>query len=226
MVTQFMTRWQVHLGMVLALFAIFGMTAWAKAELNNDVDVPPLPVPVPPGEADTIPEVAMSVEEAMIEAVYLPLLITPPVCGLNEAETAVSQLATHHPNQGRITMTCDPTLAQVARARAQDMAQRNYFGHVNPDGYGPNYLVSQAGYNLPGWYGATQNSNNIESIAAGYATATDAFNAWLASTGHREHLLGESSFWADQTAFGIGYYYDPTSTYHHYWVFISAPPEN
>ena len=46
--------------------------------------------------------------------------------------------------------------------RALDMGTRRYFSHVNPDGYGPNYLVQQAGYALPSFYGQEPDANNIE----------------------------------------------------------------
>jgi uncharacterized protein YkwD len=177
---------------------------------------------VNPGENPQNQEAAETVK------VYLPMVIVSSAntCGMNDEEQAVFDLAAAHSNQGRPTVTCNTTLAQVARAKAQDMAERSYFGHVDPDGYGPNYHVTVAGYALPGYYSNANESNNIESIAAGYATAVSAWNGWLASPGHRTHVLAESSFWQDQTNIGIGYYHDPSSPYNHYWVFVSAPPEN
>ena len=158
-------------------------------------------------------------------SVYLPLITTPILCDLSNEEQAVATLAMADVNQGRPTMSCDPILLQVARERAMDMAQRSYFGHTNPDGFGPNYLVKAAGYTLPSWYSNDADGNNIESIAAGYSTAESVWSAWLSSSGHRAHILAESAFWQSQTNYGIGYYYDPASPYRHYWVFLSAPPE-
>ena len=102
------------------------------------------------------------------------------------------------------------------------MGTRAYFSHTNPDGYGPNYLVQQAGYALPNWYSQELDANNIESIAAGYGTASAAWEGWMNSTGHRTHILGLDSFWAEQTDYGIGYAYIPGSPYGHYWVVITA----
>jgi uncharacterized protein YkwD len=42
------------------------------------------------------------------------------------------------------------------------------------------------------------------------------------STGHRAHILGLDSFWAEQTDYGIGYANVPGSPYRHYWVVITA----
>ena len=157
---------------------------------------------------------------------YLPLLTRPNACDLNEEEAAMADLATGHPDQERETMSCHPILAQVARAHAIDMAVRDYFLSVNPEGLGPNVRVEQAGYQLPEWYDHHEDpaANNIESIAAVYPTAEAAWNSWLDGAGHQEHVLGESDFFADQTNYGIGYAFDPGSIYTHYWVFITAPP--
>lgn len=123
----------------------------------------------------------------------------------------------------RSRMHADPILTAVARARAEDMAKRRYFAHVNPDGMGPNFLVRSAGYSLPSsWSG--RSANFIESIGAGYATAEQAWDGWMNSSSHRTHLLASSSFYRDQTNFGIGSYADPSSPFRRYWVIITAPP--
>lgn len=123
----------------------------------------------------------------------------------------------------RSRMHADPILTAVARARAEDMARRRYFAHVNPDGIGPNYLVHSAGYSLPSSWGS-RSANFIESIGAGYATAEQAWEGWMNSSSHRTHLLASSSFYRDQTNFGIGSYADPSSPFRRYWVIITAPP--
>jgi hypothetical protein len=150
---------------------------------------------------------------------------TPVTCGLNEQEAIIAGLMVEHPDQKRVKPVCDPILAQVARARARDMAQRNYFDHINPDGNGPNYLVVNAGYALPRWYGNERDANNIESIAGGQTSAEAAWAAWIKSDGHRPHVLGLKDFYAGQTTYGIGYFYNPDARLKHYWVFLSAPPE-
>jgi uncharacterized protein YkwD len=146
----------------------------------------------------------------------------PTECDLNAQELQIAQYMIEHPEQQRPSLTCHPILAQVARERAQDMADRGYFSHTNPDGYGPNYLVQQAGYILPAYYDQSPDGNNIESIAGGYPTAEAAWAGWMGSEGHRTHLLGLDPFWAEQIEYGIGYVYEPGSDYGHYWVVITA----
>lgn len=162
---------------------------------------------------------------------YLPLAVDPSpaastsTCGENGQEKKLANLAKTHPYQGRPMMNCHPILNQVARERALDMGQNGYFNHINLDGFGPNYMVLQAGYRLPSWWPDSPDENYIESIAGGYTTADAAWDAWLKSQNHRPHVLGEVDFWAEQTNYGVGYAYVAGSPYGHYWVFITAPPE-
>ena len=155
--------------------------------------------------------------------VFLPIIIKP-VCPLNSEEQALADLLLNDANQQRTSLTCHPTLAQVAHQKAEDMAQRGYFSHTTPEGYGPNYLVRQAGYILPSYYDTALDGNNIESIAAGYPTAAATWQQWMGSTPHRTQLLGLTSFFAEQTEYGIGYASNPNSTYQYYWVAITAKP--
>jgi hypothetical protein len=139
-------------------------------------------------------------------------------------EQAIANYMISNPGQGRPSLTLNPIIEAVARARAKDMAVRNYFSHVNPDGVAANYLLRQAGYVLPAWWGTDPSANYVESIAAGYSDPGDTWNAWMNSPDHKAHLLAQNSFYASETCFGVGYYYDPNSTYKYYWVVITAPP--
>lgn len=143
-------------------------------------------------------------------------------CALNAQEQGIASLMESHPSQGRATTTCHLTLAQVARAKALDMGTRDYSGHTDPDGNGPNKLLREAGYVLPSFYGTDAADNNVESVAAGYATFEEAFAAWMGSPGHQQHLLGLNGFYANQIEYGVGYAFVPGSTFGHYWVFLSA----
>jgi uncharacterized protein YkwD len=158
------------------------------------------------------------------EFVYLPL-VAKQDCQANANEARIAELMRSDPQQQRPSLTCHPILAQVARERAEDMAARRYFAHVNPDGYGPNCLVIQAGYPLPAWYAPCPAGNNIESIAGGYSTPDSTWQGWMNSSPHRTHLLGLHPFFAEQVEYGVGYAYDADSPYRHYWVVITARRE-
>ncbi len=145
-------------------------------------------------------------------------------CSPNVQEQQIAERMMQHMDQQRATLICDPILVHVARERARDMALRRYVSHTNPDGIGPNFLVQQAGYPLPSYYGTARDANSIESMAAGYATTDAVWSSWMNSNGHRTHILGQHSFYAAQVEYGIGYFYDsdPNSPQRHYWVIITA----
>src|SRR3954470_5239420 len=82
---------------------------------------------------------------------------------LTPQEQAIADKMVNSPEQHRPFMVLDPILTQVARSRAMDMATRGYFDHVNPDGKGANYLIEQAGYKLPDWWGDSESANYVES---------------------------------------------------------------
>jgi uncharacterized protein YkwD len=113
-------------------------------------------------------------------------------------------------------------LSQAARRRAQDMADREYFAHTNPDGYGPNCIVLQGEFVLPDYYNFSNDANNVESIAGGYSTMQAAWAALMSSAGHSAHLLGKGGFYNEQSYYGIGYVNVPGSQYGHYLVIIIA----
>lgn len=139
-------------------------------------------------------------------------------------ERELAEILTHDRGQRRAHLTWNPVLAQVARARARDMAVRGYFAHVTPEGIGTNTLVERAGYHLPATYDHSLAGNNIESAAEGYASAAAAWRHWMASPHHRAHLLGLDPQFRAQTEFGIGYVLRPGSRFGSYWVVLIAEP--
>lgn len=145
--------------------------------------------------------------------------------GLNVQEAALYELVASHPGQQRKFFNLHQTLCKVARAKAHDIAERDYEGHVDPDGVGPNRLVKNAGYKLPGWWGDKKDSNFIESLTAGNLTAADAWNSWLGSPSHRMHVLGEGAFYSAQFNVGVGFAEVEDSRWGRYWIFLSAPEE-
>src|SRR5688572_12027529 len=74
---------------------------------------------------------------------------------------------------GKLKITKSPlrwndTLARVAEAKALDMAKRNYFNHVSPEGVGINYLVHQSGYALNTDWLKDKKENFFESLGSGH----------------------------------------------------------
>ena len=70
--------------------------------------------------------------------------------------------------QVRDSLSWDTILASVAQTKANDMANRDYFAHVNPEGYGINFYINDAGYKLEKDWLDNKSGNNFESLGAGY----------------------------------------------------------
>jgi uncharacterized protein YkwD len=103
-------------------------------------------------------------------------------------------------------------LREAARCHSLDMANHNFFAHNSQDGTTPWTRFATAGY--------AGRSPLGENIAAGYTTAESVMTGWMASTGHCTNIMG-SGF----RQLGVGYAFDTTSTYDHYWTqdFGGAP---
>jgi len=102
------------------------------------------------------------------------------------------------------------TLARVAEAKALDMAKRNYFAHVDPDGYGINYYINKEGYALQSAWLKNPQYNYFESCNAGGLTGEQAIKMLIVddgepTMGHRKHLLGMDSWSQTLVDVGIGY---------------------
>ena len=101
------------------------------------------------------------------------------------------------------------TLAKAAEAKAMDMAKRNYFSHVSPEGYGMNYLISKEGDSLnPEWL-EHHSDNFFESIQAGAPDGEAAIkdlilDEGVPELGHRKHLLGMGEWNCTLVDVGIG----------------------
>ncbi|MEU5179011.1 sigma-70 family RNA polymerase sigma factor [Streptomyces longwoodensis] len=88
-------------------------------------------------------------------------------------------------NQERKTAGCAPLttndrLRDAAQAHSDDMAARDFFDHVNPDGTDPGRRITAAGYR---W------STYGENIAKGQQTARSVMTSWMNSPGHRANIL-------------------------------------
>jgi uncharacterized protein YkwD len=87
-------------------------------------------------------------------------------------------------NAHRVSIGCqalrwDAATAAVAQAHAEDMVQRDFFSHTDPDGRSPFDRLRAAGVT----YMAA-----AENIAYGYSTAAGVLEGWLNSEGHRRNL--------------------------------------
>lgn len=103
---------------------------------------------------------------------------------------------------GRKILTWSDTAATAARLHSEDMAQNDYFSHVNLDGKDMSDRLEDQGID---WRACAEN------IAGGYATGFDSFVAWVNSSGHRNNMLSGMV-----THLGIGFAYNSNSQYRVY----------
>lgn len=127
----------------------------------------------------------------------------------------------------KTSLRWNDTLAKVAEAKAMDMAKRNYFDHVNPDGYGINYFINQSGYTLNADWLKDKKENFFESLGSGHDSGVEAVKSLIIdaedpSKGHRDHLLGIGKWDASLYDVGIGFVKSDGSKYQSYICIIIA----
>lgn len=165
---------------------------------------------------------------AIPTATYTPVVGKPnDLCNnanQSQKQRDMIQLITAKPLQLRPVFRCNPILMEQAMRKAKDMIERNYYGHVDIDGYGMNYFLRRAGYPLPSYYLTNKDANNVEALAAGpdFIQADAPFQGFLDSPKHRSQILGLSPGWLTQDEYGVGYAFSLTSTYENYWVVLTA----
>lgn len=86
-------------------------------------------------------------------------------------------------NNGLGALAYNAQLEQAARSKAQDMFAQNYWSHYNPQGNGPAYFISAAGYSY---------STAGENLAKDFNTSSGVVTAWMNSAGHRANILNGS----------------------------------
>ncbi|MDX6315998.1 MAG: hypothetical protein QOF44_5462 [Streptomyces sp.] len=80
---------------------------------------------------------------------------------------------------GCAALIADPDLGKLAEAFSKDMAKRDFFDHIDPDGNDPWDRAEAAG--ITGLGG--------ENIARGQPDAASVMDAWMNSPGHRANIL-------------------------------------
>jgi uncharacterized protein YkwD len=96
-----------------------------------------------------------------------------------ELELFVDLVNTHRESVGCPDLEWNSSVALVAQSHSEDMVQRGFFDHTNPDGESPFDRLAGAGISY---------SRAAENIAAGQPTAQVVLDAWLNSSGHRANI--------------------------------------
>lgn len=135
-----------------------------------------------------------------VYAPYLPLLLIlgtglyfsfgssfkqPSPHVLSYATAMKSEGLLQKTNQERSTSNLEPLqqnelLAKAAQAKAQDMADRDYWSHQTPDGKEPWIFIDKTGYKY---------TKSAENLAYGFRTSDATIAGWMNSPDHRANIL-------------------------------------
>lgn len=99
------------------------------------------------------------------------------------ANTLLYDTNTERSAQHETPLTLSSQLDDAAQAKANDMAARNYWSHLTPDGKTPWSFITAAGY-------AYQSAG--ENLAFGFSTAQATMTAWMNSPEHRANILNNT----------------------------------
>lgn len=118
----------------------------------------------------------------------------PETNAIKHTEHIVIQLV----NQERVRnglneLRPDRQLSQVARLKAADMLENNYFSHESPTYGSSSDMIDDFGI---------QYQDTAENIARGQQTPHQVFREWMSSPSHREIIYGDFSH------IGVGYVED------------------
>ncbi|MET9386422.1 CAP domain-containing protein [Streptomyces sp. NPDC002928] len=155
----------------------------------------PTPTRTPSKQPTATPSTPKTTPSTKPTATKAPTETSAPVTvsAAAQAEAEVLKLV----NEERAKVGCsavsaNSSLTQLAEAFSEDMAQRNFFDHTDPDGATPWDRASEADItNLGG-----------ENIARGQADAAAVMEAWMNSPGHRANILN-----CDFKTLGVGVYF-------------------
>jgi uncharacterized protein YkwD len=123
-----------------------------------------------------------------------------PIKHLSEVERRIYQLTNAVRRKHHLSpLDRDNALVTTARAHSDDMLERNFFSHVNPDGQTPqkriapaySRTISRAGENIWGGHGYDYSDSQL--------MARVIVDSWMSSPGHRANLLNPS-----YTHLGVG----------------------
>ncbi len=136
---------------------------------------------------------------------HILTLTTLKATGDTEFETEVITLTNQERSIENLnSLSIDSNLTTSARQHSIDLADNDLEGHIGSDGSTPFERITDAGYD---------SAYTGENVAAGYSTPELVVEGWMSSSGHRANILN-----SDFCDIGVGYAYNASSTYQHYWT--------
>ena len=124
---------------------------------------------------------------APISHVVLDYATNTSISGLLSATNA------QRANNSETSLQLNSQLTAAAQTKATDMASRNYWSHVTPDGVEPWQFITNAGYDY---------QTVGENLAYGFNDSDATLTGWMNSPGHRANILNSQFL---DVGFGIAH---------------------
>ena len=96
------------------------------------------------------------------------------------SQTLLQETNKKRADEKQSPLSLDSRLTLAAQAKAEDMARRNYWSHVSPDGRAPWALLTENGY---------QYQTAGENLAYGFTDSAATISGWMSSEEHRANIL-------------------------------------
>lgn len=126
----------------------------------------------------------------------------PQITAIKNEEKQVIYLTNQErKKRGLAPLKANWELSRVARYKARDMRDNNYFSHQSPTYGSPFTMMKNFGISY---------TSAAENIAAGQSTPQKVVNAWMNSPGHRRNILNPA-----YTEIGVGF--AKGGSYGYYW---------
>lgn len=111
----------------------------------------------------------------------------PPAAVADErgVQSILEMVNAERDRRGLAPMTWHDQVAVAALAHSTDMAARGVMSHTGSDGSNAGDRLRRAGFAWTAWG---------ENIAAGFDSGAAVFDAWMASPGHRNQILGNFTY--------------------------------
>lgn len=131
---------------------------------------------------------------------------TPSASFIAEIEQAIfQQVNAEREKAGVPALSYNNTMQKYARIKSQDMGDRNYFAHENPEGQLITVQMQKDGVSYQAW---GENIAYIQSSSSNSSLASQFMTNWMNSSGHRANILSTNF-----SSIGIGIYKIGTTYY-------------
>lgn len=129
-----------------------------------------------------LPSILFLVASLVVSNMRVPIISNSVLAYATEMSASSLLAGTNEQRSanGKASLSMNSKLSSAAQAKANDMAERDYWSHNTPDGQEPWVFINQAGYK---YYKAGEN------LAYGFTTSGQTISGWMNSASHKANML-------------------------------------